>query len=350
MKNNDENELLRSTGESEGKRNVSAPFYLKVRCVRILILILLSLTLVQVYAQETVYHTGLEAKYSRFAISPDGRRLVFSTDRISHGLRLLDLTNGNISIITEDVGRTLGFPSWSSDGKQIALISAEVRNGYYQLNDMEVVIIDDATGKRKKIDGKNGVIFFPFFSSDGKGLYYFKGKKRESGKTPASQYDLCVVDLSTKREIRVTQEEFYQASKGDDALQTVVFSAIPNFSKRIKDAFGVESRNALFLYNKSSGQISIIPVDQSSGIFNFSDVRRDKAGNLYFVASKSSPGSSHYQRLLIRTNPEGKQAETLAGLAISMTFDIARHTGEIYVTDKVGEELVFRRLASLAVH
>lgn len=324
---------------------------LKSRLVRLLVLIFLSSICAATYAQqEAVYRTGLAAKKAWFSVSPDGKQLIFSTDRQAHGLRLIDLSNGKVTVFAGEVGRDLSMPDWSPDGKRIALVSAAIRDGYYSLDGMEILVADVASGQRQKIATSDGVKFFPFFSADGKTLYYFNGKKREEGKTPASRYDLYAVDLSSGKYTRVTHEEFYQAGKGDDTQRSVLFDAIPNFSKRFKDAFGVESRGALFLYDKPTSKISTIAVDQSSGIFNFSDAQRDKAGNLHFIAAKNRPGGGNYLWFLVRTTPEGKQAEILADLPISMAFDIAQNTGEIYVSDKAGEELIFRRLPILAAH
>jgi hypothetical protein len=130
----------------------------------------------------------------------------------------------------------------------------------------------------------------------------------------------------------------------------VLFSATPNFSRRLKDAFGVESRNSIFLYDKATSSVSNVLIDQSSGIFDFYYPRRDKAGNLYFIAAKNQSNGGNYQWFLIRALANGKQVEVLANLPPSMKFDFARNTGEIYVADKFGDELIFRRLATLAAH
>ncbi|HEU5072651.1 MAG TPA: hypothetical protein VFU02_00725, partial [Polyangiaceae bacterium] len=58
------------------------------------------------------------------AISPDGRRLAFVSNRGSAGLRtlfLLNLSTGEISEITGTLHATQ--PSWSPDGKSIGFLS-----------------------------------------------------------------------------------------------------------------------------------------------------------------------------------------------------------------------------------
>jgi hypothetical protein len=194
------------------------------------------------------------------------------------------------------------------------------------------------------------VKFSPFFSQDGKTVYYFKGKKRERGKTPASRYDLFGVDLAGGQESRLTDEEFFAVGNGDDAPDSLLFDATPNFNKRSADALGEDGRSALFIYNKATKAVAPIKMDQSLGIFNFSRPQRDRAGNLYFISAKARPGGGHYLWYLVRSDKAGNRPELLTELPISMEFDIARETGDIYVMDKDGKELIIRKLAAKAAY
>lgn len=272
---------------------------------------------------EKVYRTGLEASKGRFSLAPNGQQLVFETNQLAHGLRMLDLGSGKITVLPEESGRTFGFLDWSPDGKWIAVVSAVVKEGHYQLDAMEIVLLEVGSWQRRRIAVDESVKFFPFFSADGKTVYYFKGKIRTSGKTPASRYDLYAIDLASGMETRLTHEEFYQAAKGDETNNAVLFSATPNFDKRFKDAQGKESRSALFSLDKTTGRLSHLPIDQRSGVFNFSNPLRDLAGNMYFIAAKASPSGGNYLWFLVRANADGTQMETLAELPISMRFDIA---------------------------
>lgn len=295
---------------------------------------------------EKIYRTGLNAKKGRLAVSPDGLQLVFTTDRMTHGLRLLDLRSGITTMIPEGVGRNFGFPAWSPDGKQLAVVSVAVQNNVYSLDGMEIELLEVGTWQRRSIAAGDGVKFFPFFSGDGKTVYYSKGRKRESGKTLSSRHDLYAVDLVSGQETQLTHEAFYQLGSGDDDANSVLFSA----TNPGKDIFGVSTRNALYLYDKPTRQISLFNIEQSSGIFDFYPPQRDKTGNLYFISAKANPGGGNYLWYLVRTNREGKQAEILTELPISMRFSIAKNTGEIYVMDKKGEELIIRRLSAQAAH
>lgn len=323
-----------------------------MRGASVLVLFLLSLTCTVAYAEaEKIYRTGLEAKKGRFSVSPDGRQVIFDTDRIAHGLRLLNLGDGTIRTIPPETGRTLGFPSWSPDGRQVVVVSAVVRDNRYVVEDMQITLLDATTWQRRTVAAGEGVKFFPFFSADGKTVYYFKGKKRESGKTVASRYDLFAIDLATGREKQLTDEEFYQAVKGDEDTKTVLFVGMGGKRyKEIKDANGKTGMDTVYLYDKQNESMAPISMDQSSGVFNFDQPQRDSTGNLYFIAAKVRPGGGNFLWFLFKSTKDGKNPLILTELPIGLGFDIAKRTGEIYVMDKDGEALIIRKLAVTAAH
>ena len=304
--------------------------------------------LAAVAAEDKLFRTGLSGKRGIFAVAPDGGRLLFTTDSLAHGLRVLDLHSGKIDVIQAEAGRYWEMPSWSHDGKQVVAVSTAVQNGYHIVGDMQVILIDPATWRHRTITVGDGVKNLPFFSADGKHIYYFKGIKRESGKTPASRFDLYSVDLATGQERQLTHEKFYLAGRGDDDGDSIIFNATPNATKSMKDAFGKEARNALFRLRV--GNLAPIAVDQRNGVFDFYKPQRDKKGNLHFIAAKERPGGGHFLWFLVRAGPDGSTPVVLTELPISMGFGIARRTNEIWVMDRSGEEIVFRRLDGLAAH
>lgn len=326
--------------------NKSTPTPL-VLVVVLLSMLWVSISLAAVDEEGKTYRTGLEAKKGRFSVSPDGRRLIFTTDSLAHGLRLIDLNSGNTTIIQEQIGRSFGFPSWSPDGQQIAVVSAAVRNNLYDVGDMEIVLIDTSTWKHRTIAAGDGVKFSPSFSKNGRTVYYLKGKKREGGKTVASRYDFHAIDLASGQEVKLTNEEFYEASAASDDGQFLLFDAVGG--KRFfepRDAFAL-AMATLFAYDKLKGSITPLKIDQSGGFFDFNSPRRDRAGSLYFVATytpKGGPYGGPYRWFLVKADPEGKNLLPLTGLPIGLGFDIVQNTGEIYVMDKSGPEIIFRKL------
>ena len=278
--------------------------------------------LAAVAAEDNLFRIGLSGKRGMLAVAPDGGRLLFTTDSLAHGLRVLDLHTGKIDVIQAEAGRFWEMPNWSHDGKQVVAISTAVRNGYHIVGDMQVILIDPATWRHRTITVGEGVKNLPFFSADGNRVYYFKGVKRESGKTPASRFDLYSIDLATGQERQLTH----------------IFSATPNAAKSMKDAFGKESRNALF--HLQAGKLNPIAVDQRNGVFDFYKPQRDKKGNLHFIAAKERSGGGHFLWFLVRSGPDGSKPMTLTELPISMGFGI----------DRAGDEIVFRRLDGLAAN
>lgn len=319
--------------------------------------------------EEKILHTGLNGKGGEFAISPDGKHLLFTTGSLSHGLRILDPQSGRTGVIPMEAGRMWGMPSWAPDGTQVVAISTAVRDNHVMVGDMQVILIDPKTWKHRSISSGEGVKIFPFFSADKSLVYFFKGVKRTSGYTPASRFDLYVINVTTGKEIQLTHEQFYQVSRGDDDGKSVLFEGIPR-AKRVTDAFSTKTQNTVFRYSKTDQRL--IPVDfhQSTGLpnvhnpvrdkvdvimqpnalFSISSPIRDKAGNLFFVAAKLPPGSGRYQWFVFRANDANKPPIPLTELPIGLDFDLARQTGEIYVMDKRADEIVFRRLRALANH
>lgn len=297
--------------------------------------------------EEKILYTGLIGKGNEFAVSPDGTRLLFTTGSLTYGLRMLDLRTGRIEAVPMESGHTWEMPSWSADGKQVVAISTAVRDSNYIVGDMQLILIDPGTWKHWTISSGAGVKIFPFFSADGKLIYYFKGAKRISGATPASRFDLYAIDLVSGKEQRLTHEEFYQVTRGDDDGKTILFGAIPG-AKTVKDAFGGKTQNVLLRYSMTDAVLAPATIDHSSGISLFSNPERDKAGNLYFVAARLPPGSGRYQWFVFRADAAGKAPVALTELPIGLDFDLVRRTGEIWVMDKQGDEIVFRRLRALA--
>lgn len=296
-----------------------------------------------------ILHTGLNGKGGEFAISPDGKHLLFTTGSLMHGLRILDLQSGRIGVVPMEAGRTWEMPSWATDGKQVVAISTAVRDNHYLVGDMQVILIDPKTWKHRSISSGEGVKIFPFFSADNSLVYFFKGVKRTSGSTLASRFDLYVINVATGKEVQLTHEQFYQVTRGDDDGKSVLFGGIPR-AKSIKDAFGAKTQNVILRYSKTDQRLMPTDIDLSIGLSNVLNPVRDKVGNLYFVAAKLPQGSGRYQWFVFRANGADKPPILLTELPIGLNFDLARQTGEIYVMDKQGDEIIFRRLQALANH
>ncbi|WP_319244460.1 hypothetical protein [uncultured Propionivibrio sp.] len=340
--------------------NISFPQYFlsktHERRQRLLVLFCLvfSITCVSELAlSETRYPTGLQAERGRLAASPDGKRVVFTTNRLAHGMRLLDTESGVVTQIPTQPGRNIGFPSWSPDGKALVAISADTHTGYYNLDDMRIVLLDTRTWQERILLSGDGVKFDPFFSADGKTIYYFKGQRRKEGKTAASRFDLFAIDIESGSERQLTHEEYYGISAGDDAGRNIVFKGEAGKSlPKERDASGLLGRwPTLLKFDKATSAITSIRIDGNSGLFEFSTPKRDRFGNLYFIAAKTRRGGGDFLWYLARSTPDGSVSEILTELPISMRFGIARNTDAIFVMDRDGTEIILRKLdGTAAVH
>ncbi|WP_319243607.1 hypothetical protein [uncultured Propionivibrio sp.] len=301
---------------------------------------------------ETTYRTGLQAERGRLAVSPDGKRLVFTTDRLAHGMRLLDTSSGKISLIPNPSGRDMGFPDWSPDGKRLVVVSAGIRNGRGDYDDMRISLLDLATGNEEMLIGGEGVKFDPFFSIDGKTIYYFKGKRRKEGKTPGSRYELFAIDVASKSERQLTQEQYYSISGGDDDGNSIFFGGDGGTTlSGLRNAIGSKADGPMLLkFDKSTNALTAIHANRNDGLFDFFAPKRDKAGHLYFIAAKTRRGGGDFQWYLARSTPDGSAIEILTELPISMRFGITRNTGAIFVMDRDGIEIILRKLDVTAAY
>ena len=339
--------------------------------------------LTQVQA-ETIYPTGLKAKKGYLAVSPDGEKVVFETNYFSHGLRLLDTKTKTISVIPQNAGRTLGHPRWSPDGSRIVLVSTAIENNYFNLDDMKIVLLDTKNWNEKIISASQGVNIFPFFSQDGKQVYYFKGKKREEGKTPAADYDLYSIDLDSYQETRLTYKEFYQVNRGDDNGQNIVITGekmeserqkqqkqpqivslletpFQSFIKKILAIMNIFIENKksdghknsynelleslswekLYRIDKKTKAISMIDVHDPENFFEFRSPRYRRSKEIYFISKRKSLQSEWF---LSKADQDGSNPKVLQKVSIVGGFDIAQETGDIFIIDKIGEEMVITKL------
>ena len=82
------------------------------------------------------------------------------------------------------------------------------------------IAIMDPDGKNvKKITNTPGLKIYPSFSHSGRKIIFARADViRESGHTPAADYDVYEVDVETGRETRLTQFRFFRDVK------TILFS------------------------------------------------------------------------------------------------------------------------------
>lgn len=300
-------------------------------------------------AEEKVFRTGLMVEASHFSVSPDGEKLVFNTKLLAHGMRLLDLKTGKITTVPAEPDRRWEMPRWSMDGKYITAVSTVVKNNMYIVGEMQVIVIDPHDWSHRAITSGEGVKIFPILSAKGEKVYYFKGKTRTTGRTPASGFDLYFVDLSSGHEEKLTDESFYQAETGDvddSSGVLLVYGIGTNRFKNLKDIYGTTAGFHIFSFDTRLKRLSPLAIDSMGKISSFSHPRIDKLGRLYFKAAMN--GNNGFVFSIFRDGRKGESPIKLTGLPIWGALDIATRTGEMFVSDTLNGELIFRRLAITA--
>ncbi|TGK36405.1 biopolymer transporter TolR [Leptospira gomenensis] len=175
--------------------------------------------------------------------APDGRRLVFSSDRLSPGIQNLVIldTEGKDApkLLTKKGGAS---PVWSADGKSIVYIS------YRDGSTGDVYLLDLASGKEDRLTSDSYLNFSPSLSADNRYLYYtsIRGDSNSNGRLDERDNSLIVrKDLKTGTVRLLTS--------GNDSLFDSRFSAFNGGSVLFTAAY-YNTLNIYFI--PASGSVS----------------------------------------------------------------------------------------------
>jgi len=240
------------------------------RWIRVFVLILAAMPGHVQGVEDRVIRTGLKTECRNFSVSPDGGQLIFDTASLLLGLRLIDLKTGAIRVLPSEPGRNWEMARWDGEGKRLVAVSTLVRDNNYIIRDQRVILIDPRDWSHRVIASGEGVKIKPFFSADGKRIYYFKGQARTSGKTIAAGFDLFSVDISTGQEEQQTEEAFYQVSVGDVSKdgRLIYFSAVGG--KKFRYLWDVTTGGShLFTFDIGAKRLSPITVSNPDKLFEF---------------------------------------------------------------------------------
>ncbi len=294
---------------------------------------------------EKLYRTGLRVECGNFAISPNGESLIFDTRTFGYRLRLIDLKSGENRTLPQEPDRDWRMVRWGNDGRHLVAISTLIRDSNYIIGDQRVILVDSRDWSHRVVAEGDGVKISPFFSADGKSIYYFKGKARTSGKTLAAGFDLYSIDLASLKEEKLTDQAFYQVSVGEMTPDgnTVLFSGIgaKNFPG-LKNALGV-LRDLIFAFDTRSKRLTPITDNIPPALLGQTRPRLDANGAIYFKSATKGP-RPFYDFSVYKMAKSGESpARVITELASWASFEIDKRSGDIFTPEMQHGELVFRR-------
>jgi Tol biopolymer transport system component len=150
------------------------------------------------------------------SFSPDGKKILF--DRGNGGRPLMihvyDMETGELIAYRSPLGEQWGFARYSFDGKHIVFIAIPLIGNKEDIANAQIAVMDPDGKNVRKITKTTGLKLYPSFSHSGRKIIFTRADViRESGHTPAADYDVYEVDVATGRETRLTQFRFFKMTR-----------------------------------------------------------------------------------------------------------------------------------------
>ena len=129
--------------------------------------------------------------------SPDGKRIVFQSDRDdrNYEIYVMDADEGNLQRLTDNPNNEDEYPSWSPDGKQIVFSSA--RDGHFGY---EIYVMDADGGNLQRITENLKHEWDPSWSPDGEQIAFSLDRKGDG-----VNFEIYVMDTDGANQRRLTE-------------------------------------------------------------------------------------------------------------------------------------------------
>lgn len=172
--------------------------------------ILLALWFFGVVKMPLTKDTPIKERIHLSDFSPDGNKLYLDyCDATRHcNIGQYDLKTKKTSLfVPQGTQDAIASPSSSDDGKQLAMVIKEVSNNY---ETSQIGILDLGNNTYRAVTQSPTFKEWPSFSHDGKKIIYAQAnRKRESGKTRHSEWDIYEMVIATGVERRLTDFCFF---------------------------------------------------------------------------------------------------------------------------------------------